>query len=143
METALYSDFGHLASLRSATAIDSGPNSDSLQEVAQQFSALFLEMALKSMRQANLGEGVFDSQQSEFYQEMLDKQLSLELSGNSSFGLSAVIARQLSPPTSTAENPSQLYSQVAGLEPRPLASDAPQARRSNADTDSERTGAKL
>src|SRR5690554_4741305 len=48
----------------------------SARDAAQQFEALFLQMMVKSMRDAVPTAGLLDNQQSEFFQEMLDKQWS-------------------------------------------------------------------
>lgn len=67
-----------------------------LKAAAQQFEAVFLQMVLKSMRAATPQDGMFDSEQTRFYQELLDSQLSQVLSANGSTGLAAMIERQLS-----------------------------------------------
>ncbi len=74
-----------------------------LKAVAQQFEALFLQMVLKSMRDATPQEGIFDSDQTRMYQSLLDQQLSQVLSsGKGGLGLAAVIERQLSRESATA-----------------------------------------
>jgi len=55
-----------------------------------------MQMMLKSMRSANLGEGIFDSEQSGFYREMFDKQIAIDLAQRQSVGLADVLVRQLS-----------------------------------------------
>jgi flagellar protein FlgJ len=52
-------------------------------------------MMLKSMREAGLGEGIFDSKQTQFYRDMYDQQISLHLSESGGIGLAEVIKRQL------------------------------------------------
>lgn len=65
--------------------------------VAREFEAMFLQMVLKSMRDATPREGLFDSDQSRLYQSLLDQQLSQTLgSGKRGFGLAAMIEAQLS-----------------------------------------------
>lgn len=66
-----------------------------LRAAAQQFEAVFLQMVLKSMRAATPQDGMFDSEQTRFYQELLDSQLSQVMSANGSTGLAAMIERQL------------------------------------------------
>ena len=88
----VYTDFQSIAALRSEQG---GSESERLVSVAEQFSAVFTQMMLKSMRQASLGEGIFDSQQSEFYRDMFDKQLALELSQGERMGISSVLVSQL------------------------------------------------
>jgi flagellar protein FlgJ len=66
-----------------------------LRAAAQQFEALFLQMVLKSMRDATPREGLFDNDQSRMYEGLLDQQLSQVLSSKRGVGLAAVIERQL------------------------------------------------
>lgn len=69
-----------------------------LKATAQQFEAVFLQMILKSMRAATPQDSMFDSEQTRFYQEMLDSQLSQVMAAKGGMGLAAVIERQLSRP---------------------------------------------
>ena len=48
-------------------------------------------MMLKSMRDASLGEGIFDSDHSKTYQSMFDKQISMDLSQKQGIGLADMI----------------------------------------------------
>lgn len=66
-----------------------------LRQVAGQFESLFVNMMLKSMRQASLAEDLFDSEQSKMYQDMADQQLASDLSMRGGLGLQDVIMRQL------------------------------------------------
>lgn len=72
-----------------------------LKAAAKQFEALFLQMVLKSMRDATPQDGIMDSDQTRMYEQMLDQQLSLSLSGKGGTGLAAMIEKQLSRPTVT------------------------------------------
>ena len=65
-----------------------------LEEAAKQFEAIFLQMMLKSMREAVPESGLLDSQQTKFYTEMLDKQWSQHLSGHG-IGLAEQLINQL------------------------------------------------
>lgn len=91
--TANIFDTGSLAALkRQAKAGDPAAN----KVVARQFEALFLQMVLKSMRDATPHEGPFDSEQTRMYESLLDQQLSQVLSGgNRGTGLAAMIEAQL------------------------------------------------
>ncbi|MDT8405740.1 MAG: flagellar assembly peptidoglycan hydrolase FlgJ [Methylococcales bacterium] len=91
-QAALYNDFNALAKLK-REAVANSP--EALKATAQQFEALFVNQMLKSMREASLGEGLLDSEQSKMYQEMHDQQLSVELSRQSSLGLADMIVKQL------------------------------------------------
>jgi flagellar protein FlgJ len=76
-------------------AVASDNEAQTLRQVAGQFESLFVTMMLKSMRQASLAEGLFDSSQSKMYQDMADQQLASDLSVRGGLGLQDVILRQL------------------------------------------------
>lgn len=87
-------DFHGLNQLRQQ-AVASDNEAETLRQVAGQFESLFVTMMLKSMRQASLAEGLFDSSQSKMYQDMADQQLASDLSVRGGLGLQDVILRQL------------------------------------------------
>ncbi len=66
-----------------------------LKAVAKQFEALFMNMMLKSMREASPQDGIFDNEQSRMYTSMLDQQLSQNLAARG-VGLADILIRQLS-----------------------------------------------
>lgn len=68
---------------------------EALNAAARQFEALFLNMLMKSMREATPQDGMFDSQQSRMYTSMLDQQVSQSLASRG-VGLADVLIRQLS-----------------------------------------------
>ena len=68
-----------------------------LKAAARQFEAVFLQMVLKSMRATTPQTGMLDSDQTRFYQELLDSQLAQVMAAKGGMGLAAVIERQLSP----------------------------------------------
>ena len=66
------------------------------KEVARQFEAFFLQMVMKSMRDATPRQGIFDSDQTRMYESLLDQQLAQVLGGgNRGTGLAAMIEAQL------------------------------------------------
>ena len=79
-----------------------------LKGVAQQFEALFLQMVLKSMRDAVPKSGLLDSDSQQTYTGMLDQQLATRIS-KSGTGLADMIAKQLgryvAGPTDTDKKP--------------------------------------
>jgi peptidoglycan hydrolase FlgJ len=101
----IYTEFSGLSKLKLA-AKNSSP--EALEEVANQFEAFFMKLMLKQMRDANLGDGLFDSEQSRFYQDMMDQQLSLNLSEKRIFGIAESIVRQLGQNFNSAEKSSEL-----------------------------------
>jgi flagellar protein FlgJ len=99
-----YSDFGGLAALKK------DPSSpQALHAVAQQVDALFLQMMLKSMRDATAESGESASNEMGMYQDMFDKQVALTLSQHGDLGLGAQLTRQLAAQASAAS--------AAGLNP--------------------------
>ena len=105
-------DFHGLNQLRES-AIKPGNEASTLRQVAAQFEALFTTMMLKSMREASLAEGIFDSNHSKTYREMADQQLAMDLSQRGGLGLQDVIVRQLGGQTNTNANmplPGQTFS---------------------------------
>lgn len=66
-----------------------------IKEIAKQFESLFMNMMLKSMRDASMGDPIFDSSQSLVYRDMFDRQLALSMSKGQGMGLAEVFSRQL------------------------------------------------
>lgn len=89
-------DLGSLDTLRAAAK--SGDDG-ALEEAAKQFEAIFVQMLLKSMRQAQDAiadkDSPFNSEQVKFYRDMHDQQLATNLSTNGSIGLADVIVQQM------------------------------------------------
>lgn len=67
-----------------------------LEAVARQFEGVFLNILLKSMRDASPQDGPFDSDQTRFYTEMFDRQLAQKLSTGKGIGLADMMVKQLS-----------------------------------------------
>ncbi len=98
-----------------------------LREVAGQFEALFLEILLKDMRSASLGDPIFGgSSQHDLYREMLDKQFAVEMSRDRGIGLADMLTAQLggnapeSPPPGGRD-----YALPAGLPRSPIPAVSP------------------
>jgi len=70
-------------------------NAQTTREVAKQFESLFMRELIKSMRDATMKSGLMEGEQANLGQDMLDQQLSVNMSGMQG-GLSEAIARQLS-----------------------------------------------
>jgi flagellar protein FlgJ len=68
-----------------------------LKEAAAQFDALFIGMMLKSARAASLGKGIFDSEASSQYLELMDDQVALELARKGGLGFGKLLLDQISP----------------------------------------------
>jgi len=97
-------DIASLDKLRKqAVGGDESSEKAALTAAARQFESIFTNMMLKSMRDANSGfkSEMFNSQNEDFYRQMLDEQMTSELSSSGSLGLADMIVAQLS----TAEKP--------------------------------------
>jgi flagellar protein FlgJ len=80
------------------SALKQNPTSpQAINAVAQQVEALFLQMMLKSMRDAGAAGGEPESNETSMYQDMFDKQVALTLSKHEDLGLSRLFERQLGP----------------------------------------------
>jgi peptidoglycan hydrolase FlgJ len=88
----LYADPTSLNGLKREAAAQSP---EALREVAKQFESLFTTMMLKSMRDATPQDSLFGSEQQDFYQDMFDQQLSVQLSKGKGLGLADVLVKQL------------------------------------------------
>jgi flagellar protein FlgJ len=105
-----YSDPNGLAALKK------DPNSPAaLHAVAQQVDALFLQMMLKSMRDASAAAGEGDSNEMGMYQDMFDKQIALTMSQHQDLGLGSLLTRQIGARAAAAATPA----------PRPVAAPPP------------------
>ena len=104
-----YTDLQGLAALRrDARAQDPA----ALREAARQFESVFTRMMLESMRDASGGDPMFDSEESRFYRDMFDSQLSVEMSRGRGLGLAEMLVSQvmrsgLTPPTAATPGPAQ------------------------------------
>lgn len=89
-------DLGSINKMREAIA--SGDDKV-LEEAAQQFEAIFVQMMLKSMRKAQDAiadeNSPFNSEHMKFYRDMHDQQLASDLSSGSGLGLADLIVKQL------------------------------------------------
>ncbi|MFC4656955.1 flagellar assembly peptidoglycan hydrolase FlgJ [Rheinheimera marina] len=94
-----YHDLGSLQQLKAKSAQNQNDDA-ALKQAAKQFESIFMSMLLSSMRKANEAfeaDGMMNSQTTEFYRDMYDKQLATELSENGSLGLADLIVQQLKP----------------------------------------------
>jgi flagellar protein FlgJ len=87
-----YADFSGLEGLKKDVKAD---DPKAIRAAAQQFESLFTNMMLKSMRDAKLGQGLGDSQQSDLYQDMYDQQISLKMAQGKGLGLADMLVQQL------------------------------------------------
>src|ERR1700722_14414640 len=86
-----YTDLNGLAALKKDSK-----SPQAIHAIAQQVDALFLQMMLKSMRDASAGQGEADSNEMGMYQDMFDKQVTLPSSQHQGLGIGTPLTRQLS-----------------------------------------------
>ncbi|WEN14621.1 flagellar assembly peptidoglycan hydrolase FlgJ [Rhodanobacter sp. AS-Z3] len=101
--------------LRAQARSDGGKSA--LPAVAKQFEAIFTQMMLKSMREANasMGSDLAGSQQVDSYRDMFDQQLSLTLAnGKNGLGIAKMLVRQLGGKDAPVD------AAAASSKPRPL-----------------------
>ena len=84
-----FNDFQGLAQLKTEAGARSP---EAAREAARQFEALFVQMMLKSMRDAN---AVLGEQKDTTYQEMFDNQIAMEMTRGKGLGLGELMVRQL------------------------------------------------
>ncbi len=85
-------DFAGLAQMRAGAAQG---EEKVTKEVAQQFESIFINMMLKSMRDATERSGLLDSEATKTYESMFDQQMSTELAGKGTFGIAQALQNQL------------------------------------------------
>jgi peptidoglycan hydrolase FlgJ len=94
--------------LRAQARSDGGKSA--LPAVAKQFEAIFTQMMLKSMRDANasVGSDIAGSEQVNSYRDMFDQQLSLSLAnGHNGLGIAKMLVHQLGGKPDTAASAAQ------------------------------------
>jgi peptidoglycan hydrolase FlgJ len=107
-----------------------------VRKAAQQFEALFMQMVLKSMRDATPKSGLFDSPANDMYTGMLDQQMAAKMSQGGT-GLTDVLVQQLTrhlkpPAASLAGSAADAAAPPLKTTPKPGASVAPAASTATA-----------
>ena len=112
-----YLDFAGLGELRGKAQQN---DDQALRETAQQFEALFIQMMLKSMRDANnvMKSDLVESQAAETYEGMYDKEMSVQMSKRNTLGMADMLVRQLGPKDKVPDTAEQL--KLKGQTPMPL-----------------------
>ncbi|WP_175405889.1 flagellar assembly peptidoglycan hydrolase FlgJ [Shewanella sp. MEBiC00475] len=103
-------DLGGLDSLRVQAQKD---EKGALKEAAKQFEGIFIQMLMKSMRDANAAfksDNPMNSETTEFFEQMRDQQMSVDLSSKGMLGLAELMVQQLDPENSPVTPASVLRS---------------------------------
>ena len=93
LATPLAADAGALSALKQQAK--TAPKA-ALSAAATQFEAMFVQMLLKSMREALPQDGMLSSEQSKLYTSLFDQQIAQQM-GKRGIGLKQVLERQLAP----------------------------------------------
>jgi flagellar protein FlgJ len=87
---------------------------DALKGAATQFESMFINMMMKSMRDATPQDGMLDSQESKTYTTMLDQQMSQKLAKRG-IGLADSLVRQLSAQQTGQQALQKMNEQAMGI----------------------------
>ena len=99
--TGSYLDFDALGRLKGKAAKD---GKSAAHETAQQFEALFLQMMMKSMRDASFKSDLIESQAKDTFEGMFDKEVSLAMAKKNSLGLADMLIKNMPDPAVQAAN---------------------------------------
>src|SRR3990172_569658 len=90
----IYTDLGALTALRGQVQKDAP---GATREVARQFESVFVEMMLKSMRQADTFGGMFENEQLRLYRDLFDHQIALDIAARGDLGFADLLTEQIAP----------------------------------------------
>lgn len=96
-----YLDFDALGRLKGQAAKD---GKSAARETAQQFEALFLQMMMKSMRDASFKSDLVESQAKDTFEGMFDKEVSLAMAKKNTLGLADMLIKNMPDPAVQAAN---------------------------------------
>lgn len=87
-----------------------------IKEAAKQFEGMFMQMVMKSMRDATPADGLFNSDATRFYTTVLDQQMAQQMGSSGQLGFARQIEAQLSRMMGpSAAGPVPSAADVAGL----------------------------
>lgn len=89
----IYTDINSLKSIANEKSSD-----EALKKVAQEFESIFVNLMFKQMRSANAvfeKDSLFHSQESEYFRDMQDQQMALNLAHGQGIGLAKVLYTQM------------------------------------------------
>jgi flagellar protein FlgJ len=88
----VYTDFQGLVRLKREAGKQTP---EAIRETARQFEALFVQTMLKAMRDASPGEGMGESNQTEFYRDMYDQQMALHMVKGRGLGIADMLVSSM------------------------------------------------
>ena len=96
-----YLDFGGLGQLKGQARQDAKA---ATRETAQQFEALFIQMMMKSMREASIKSDLSDSSGKETFEGMFDREVSVQMAKRNNLGVADLLVKNM--PVQDAPTPS-------------------------------------
>ena len=99
--TGSYLDFGGLGALKGKARTDA---KSATRETAQQFEAMFLQMMMKTMRDATPKSDLVESAARDTFEGMFDKEVSVSMAKRNALGLADMLVKHM--PDTTAPQPS-------------------------------------
>ncbi len=100
--TGGYHDFSGLGKLKGQARSDAKA---ATRETAQQFEAMFLQMMLKSMREASVKSDLNESSGKDTFEAMFDKEISMAMAKRNSLGLADLLVKHMPNSTASANDP--------------------------------------
>jgi flagellar protein FlgJ len=119
--TGSYLDFGGIGKLKGQAHSDAKA---ATRETAQQFEAMFLQMMMKTMRDAIPKSGLNESAAEETFQGMFDKEVSLAMAKRNSLGLADMLVKHMPDPNATQPSTAQM---LQARQPKAMPLQAPPA----------------
>ena len=92
LSDSVYTDFQGLSQLQYQAASN---DPKAMREVGKHFEALFIQMMLKSMRQATPSDPILGGKDEELYRDLFDKQISETMAARGQLGIADMIVGQL------------------------------------------------
>jgi len=119
--TGSYLDFGGIGKLKGQAHSDAKA---ATRETAQQFEAMFLQMMMKTMRDAVPKSGLNESAAEETFQGMFDKEVSLAMAKRSTLGIADLLMKNMPDPNAVQPSTAQM---LKAREPKAMPLQAPPA----------------
>lgn len=128
--TGSYMDFGGLGKLKGQARTDA---KSATRETAQQFEAMFLQMMMKSMRDATPKSDLVESAGKETFEGMFDKEVSVSMAKRNTLGIADMLVKHMPDPGAPQPSTAAML-EARGSKGMSLKAPAPQAMSLQAPT---------
>jgi len=118
-----YLDFDGLGQLKAQARQDAKA---ATRETAQQFEALFIQMMMKSMREASIKSDLSDSSGKETFEGMFDREVSVQMAKRNNLGLADLLVKNM-PVQDAAPSTAAMLEAHSAASPAAIALDRAQA----------------